>query len=445
MPENLRELGEAVQRLLEQRRLSSLAASEAAGLSRNQVRNIVLGRHRPTAATLRKLCDTLNVPPEVAGRLRILAGIEPDPGASDDARAARRSEWAALLFVAVNDYFLPRFELPGLLKRRNLKDDDQAEIELAAAARSIADYWRERVDRRCSRGIAKIIDEVFPETTVDQVDAIRFCLENPIPGDWHELTPAILGLGRFADSGAYDLEVRACIERVPVDQAASVAIFPALLWHACHAWPIDRVRLKYPYKRGADDVVYSSVREGGVSITDLASALLGEGELGERLAGLRASRPSWEIAIDASAGGEPGHVTMFRPRTESVFDSLDRCVFIKRFPLYAITPADALRLAREWSSGPYWNAWVESFGGDLQVFFDDDSDPPPTPADYMDRCIGDGIQTRVQELLTEAVDSSDPIAAADARKRVAAAAKRLQIDPRWLAALAPLPDPADDG
>jgi transcriptional regulator with XRE-family HTH domain len=77
------EIGEAIRRAREERALSQRKLSELLGLSANSVSAWERGKSAPTAETLRALCETLRVPPQL---LLAMNEVNPEDEAMERAR-----------------------------------------------------------------------------------------------------------------------------------------------------------------------------------------------------------------------------------------------------------------------------------------------------------------------------------------------------------------------
>ena len=170
------------------------------------------------------------------------------------------------------------------------------------------------------------------------------------------------------------------------DYNFAVCIFPAVYWHACRHWPLQKTLIPYA-RRGepAQRRLHAAI-QGGLSLEDFDCYLIGQGPIGAEITATPPARPSpedlpprgftdedWVKLIYRRSGG-----TMLpelpRPPQDAVFDHLDRCEFLERFPLMKIDRAGFADLARSLNL-PSWRTWVETARA-LQI---GDDRPPCNP------------------------------------------------------------------
>jgi len=174
------------------------------------------------------------------------------------------------------------------------------------------------------------------------------------------------------------------IQCAAFDYNFAVCLFPAVYWHACRAWPFDKVvisegRPSLNVQRRLYDAVSS-----GRPLPDFARVLIAQGELGVELAQFSPVRPSPEDTEPRKAdwvelivaGPKRTHVLAGpRPLTDALFDHLDRCTFLDRFPLIKIDRQGFADLARSLNL-PTWDAWTHCLSQHSRL---PEDEPPRSP------------------------------------------------------------------
>ncbi len=373
-------VGSRLRELREQRGISALALSKRAGLGVNYVRQLERSGRYPNPEKLMAVARALDLEGATIAELRHLAGIDPDPASAPEGKAARRDAWPLLLYVLANHVLLPRLQLADLLKRkRPLGTNDQDLIRRAVQAPDMASFVEDVASAPGpARGLASLLEDVFHAVPPADIAPLQRRLHNILNsrkhGDvylWDERWGAALTLLSFNRPPLPETLLFEYVHHWTFDYSFAVCFFPALYWQACRLWPFEKAVI--PYAARGSDVqrrLYDAVA-AGMSLSDLDRALLGQGALGEEIRNSPRARPSPEDREEVAADGEiwvelplqtkPGHVTRSqgrRPPTDAVFDHLDRCEFLERFPIIKVDRASFGDLARSISL-PSWHAWTD--------------------------------------------------------------------------------------
>ncbi len=375
---------------------SARRISLEAELSSNYVNNLLRGISLPSAASLRKICTALGLSDARAAELRQAAGIDPPAGSAPAEIEARNAAWRPLLYILVNHISLPRFEFLELIESRRVPAPARALLSAAANAPHALDFACVVRDVTLPDWIRARLDSAFGGAPLAALHSLAH----------HEKSYNDLarGLGDRTDAPRYRWpELSVCTwlldaynaPRRPLgdlthailtdahDFNFGVAYFPPLYWHACRAWPFEKVRL--PYGRIGPDAqrrLYDAVR-AGLSLDEMAQSLTGSGPLGEQLARIKPLRPT------PSAVMRGLHKQAELPEstlpTGAVYDHLDRSEFLARFPLLTIA-LDEFKQRGRALDHPYWNAWRHFFQQSFLPRFRkhgwSEADPPLCPDRY---------------------------------------------------------------
>ena len=456
--------------------MSAAAVSRLAHLSVNQVRNVQRGLHRPSTRVLAAIADALRLTPDVQADLRRLAGIDPDPGATAGARKARREAWPALVYVLVNHVLLPRLEFAAhLADHRRLPAPDHELLAVAAVAPDLISFVRRATDLPAPGAkLRRLLEETFrdapPDAVADLQEGLCWALragtfpsrEVPLVHRyrWDERWCIARTLLRFNRPAQPEYALYEYVHSAQFDYSFAVAYFPAVFWHACHVWPFDK--LFNPYARACDGIqrrLYEEVR-AGLSLDGTAAALVGRSALGVELGLALPSRPSPEEEVPGELaglrrvpqpGGERVEITLpvnggtvkftgSRPPVDLLFDHLDRCALLERFPLIKIDRESFTGLGRSLNH-PAWTAWTEHLAHDWQL----PADAPPLSRQRFDSILCQCRSWSPQEDRPETLDSllcrhvTEEAAFAMARMlgrgdwpAAARAAEALALSPEWL-------------
>jgi transcriptional regulator with XRE-family HTH domain len=360
--------------LRERAGLSARALSLAAGLGPAYVHNIELGRWVPRPEALRLLCQALGVGVDAERELRSLAGIDPDPGATPEAKAARRKAWPALLFILANDILLPRLELLGFLDRR---DADAALLGAAAGAADAPSFVRSIGEHTTApASLGRTLERFFGKLPANLTkmyfgDLFGFDFRE-VPGTsvvYHDLNHRVHLLAPLVGQASTLHELFDFVENFSFDRNFAVIFFPHLYWHACRCWPFDKVALPLGLRPPAQQHrLYDAVR-GGMSLPDLDATLLGNGDIGKTVVESGPARPSLDdipelpgtVGFEIEGGPTREKYYSFHgptPPHDLVFDHLDRCEFLNRFPLLKIARPHFVRLANSLDLAS-WHLWKE--------------------------------------------------------------------------------------
>ncbi|MGE0481835.1 MAG: helix-turn-helix domain-containing protein [Phycisphaerae bacterium] len=378
---------------------SALALARRAGLSMNYVRNVERGERRPRAGELRKLLVALGADETTSQRCFRWAGIAVDVASAPDARRARRAAWRSLLYVLVNHVWLPRLELEA--QRAALRSKhDRALVAAALSAPTPAHFVQAtQAAKPPSNGLRDAIESAFEDVPPDTLTLVNDAVANTLAvaqrasaagesqpaGDplrarrthWRwAIARLLMGMNRptLAERDIYDL-----VRDGGFDYNFAVCLFPAVYWHACRAWPFERVFIECA-ARGprVQRELYDAIA-GGLDLLTLSLVLFGETPLGVELAfaervrpsppprslveqtGPAASKlldeaPSSAVGyIDLFDSGPPGLLYADSP-ADLVFDHWDRTDFLSRFPLFYVDRDGGAQLARALDL-PSWSRW----------------------------------------------------------------------------------------
>ena len=452
-----------------ERGLSARALSLAAGLGPAYIHNVELGRWIPRPDALMKIAAALGLDEWTRSHLRRLAGIDPDPGATREARAARREAWRPLLYLLVNHVMLPRLQLGDFLHGKpGLHDDGRELIALAAAARDIATF----TDQTSSASppgpaLRRRIEETFNDALPDDIAHLQWVVsadlnerrshgagrDRGLTYRWNQRWAFARLLLAFNRPPQPEAKLYDYVHDYGFDYSFAVSFFPLVYWHSCRAWPFEKVLM--PYARHGSDVqrqLYDAARSG-LPLDDFDRVLIGVGELGAALARQPPARPSPEdlpepegrdwVRLVIRTPGRTHWPTSPRPIVDSVFDHLDRCEFLDRFPLLKVDRQHTADLARS-TTLPSWTAWTD-YVSHRKSF---PPDQPPLSADRFPSVLWrfrerEGTEDEPATLdsfiarrLTE--EAADALARLLGRGRFAQAlsgAQLLELHPAWLGVL----------
>ena len=394
----------------------------------NYVRNVERGLRVPRPDALDTLCRALEVNDATRLIWRRLAGIDPDPGATPEAKAARRDAWPVLAYALVNDILLPRLELVDAIARRGPAADVFGEAAGASDAHSFA-VLREKAARPPA-AVRRAIERSFAQIPAD---TIRTWAERL---DWVDLREGHSDGGVFPLRHIeYRVEVLAPM-RTPghtvhelhdyvtdwgFDRSFAVAYFPYIYWHACRCWPFTKVVIPLARRDSATQRhLYEAVR-AGLSPAELDEALLGEGEIGTKLTQTSPARPLLDadpdspenVVLDVEGGPTREQTyTYFGPPVphDRVFDHIDRSSFLDQFPLLKIDREHFLSLIARLEL-PSWQRWKECLAAGCREI--PDGAAPFGKAKAEDVISGDRIQTHRVAGLTAEMLASEFRAAAE--------------------------------
>lgn len=367
-------LGRRVQHLRAERGLSAYALAKLSGYSLSYIRMVERGMRRPGADTINAIGNALDPTGVAAAELRRLAGIDPDPAATAEAKAARRIAWPALLYVLVNHVLLPRLELAGLLSRTGRRS-----AFLRAAAESIDVVEFQRAASKLGSPpppLRRMIEDTLGALPADTVHQLMGDVQHMERWETPRESPAFYFRGRVPvsvllplRSAASAMDTLDFVENFSFDRNFAVRLFPHTYFDACRCWPFQKVHL--PLGRLHPDAqreLYNAIH-AGLTLAELDRALVGEGPLGSRLRDQATRRPTFDERRPGFAG-RPEAPAIFdldernaagvlaeyhgpRPRVDSLFDHLDRCDFLDRFPLLKIDHRGSCELAAA-RSLPSW-------------------------------------------------------------------------------------------
>lgn len=379
-----RELGARIEQIRKTVGLSAYAVAKAAGLNINYVRLIERGMRRPGIGALSAIAAVLGLDAVAVSELRRLAGIDPDPAAEPEAQDARRKAWRPLAYVLVNHVLLPRLELErALTRKRPLTHNDKELMRLAASAPDIASFVKNAADAPApSRGLAKLLEETFRSALPGDIERINrhvkadafsrdpwgFGDSWATPYRWNTKWAVVSLLRSENRPQRTDDVLLEYLHRFSFDYNFAVCLFPAIYWHACRSWPFEKVQMREARRSPESQrLIYDSV-EAGLTLDGLDQVLLGRGEIGTEIASKPAVRPSPE-ETDEPPGADRVQLVIFagdrtvkiigpRPPTDALFDHLDRCEFLGRFPIIQVDRAGFAELARLFNLES-WAAWRE--------------------------------------------------------------------------------------
>ncbi len=360
-------VGERVQELRRERGLSAQALSKRAGLGINYVRQLERGGGHPDPQKLEAVARALDLDGPAITELRRLAGIDPDPGATREAKAARRDAWPLLTYILTSHLLLPRLELGQVLSQKDRRAPSVAHVLRAAAeADNLFTYCRATdPTAKPPRALAVMLEGTFDHLDVDAVRRLQRNVK--LAGDaWqseqsaHLLHPRTVGdrelvvrpLLKFRSPDTTEIHALLRVERSHFNAVFAVRLFPLIYYDACRFWPFSKVFMPDAcYGESAQKQLCDLARHG-ISIDDFDDALLRPGAL--TLAG----RQREPCDIDKLFFRAPPLVSWRRDdgRTSSipsslpsqldrVFDHLDRSAFLDRFPLIKLVPEQFGQLA----------------------------------------------------------------------------------------------------
>jgi transcriptional regulator with XRE-family HTH domain len=372
------DLGRRLVELRQARGLSAYAVSKRAGLSTNYLRLVERGVNRPSGSALHAIAHVLELDAAIETDLRRLAGVDPDPTATPEARSERRDAWPILVYVLANHLLLPRLELTKTLARKSARTRNLVQtLRTAAEAADVIACCTALADStRMPGGLAPLVEQHFGNVTPDTLRPIRDQVSSyvrlattlGVPTlSYPDKALAALTLtpGRMApanERGVFDE-----LYGWTFDRSFALAIFPALYWEACRTWPFEKISMRLARRTEQQQrYIYDAVR-GGLDLIGLDELLLGRGELGGSIAKAEPARPSPDLLHEldqqqVSAFFQPvtrgpvyeGPV----PPTDAVFDHLDRCGFLDRFPFIKIDQASFIELGRSFEL-PSWRTWAD--------------------------------------------------------------------------------------
>jgi len=381
------ELARRIREHREARALSALALAQRAGLSMNYVRNVERELRRPSEKGLEAISNALALAKGDRLELRRLAGIDTAPQ-STHAKAVRHGAWRTLTYLLVNHVYLPRLEWPDQL-RTTRSTPERELLESAAAASDLAAFVHAVADRKPPRSLLTRLENTFASIPPDRLEplegVIRSAIDtrfDPHAADefhWPERNAVAYVLAAVRNAPLMpEPELLRSIAGMTFDYSFAICLFPPLFWHACHAWPFEKV--KNPLARAAlpwQRMFYDAVR-GGLSLDDLCEALLGRLPLGPPppSAPPPSARPSplvWSGSMPGLAG--TAHVDCF-------FDHWDRADLLARFPLVGLDRASFEAIARA-QEHAYWRAWRDEHALYKRwlASWPDAPKLPPLPAD----------------------------------------------------------------
>jgi transcriptional regulator with XRE-family HTH domain len=336
-----RELGLLLTRLCRQRRWSAARASRKAGLSINQVRNIQRGFHRPSPRVCEAILEALTVDEKTAAEFRRLAGIEPDPASSPESRKARLDHWPLLTYLLVNHVLLPRLDLADTLARLRARRSPAAEYLTAAASAPSGQSFSELAltSSPAPRALLALLEKRFGYLT-----AARLQHHHPLPRFRIGRLAATNLLIDFASPRESDYEAFDRALNAGFAAAFAGRLFPLVYHQACRCWPFEKVYMSYAlHGESCQRAVYAQAR-GLAAPADFDQVLTGCAGRIDRGQPTRArSAPDGrsESSLPQPAADPPAPPG----NPDYIFDHLDRCEFLDRFPLLKLDLDGACRLA----------------------------------------------------------------------------------------------------
>lgn len=327
----------------------------------NYVRNIERGLLRPSGRGLDALSSALGLSPAERRDLQALTIDLADPRTTH-AKATRQGAWRTLTYLLVNHVYLPRLEMADQLRATRSAPEREL-LESAAAATDLAAFVHAVAERKPPRSLLARLENAFASIPPDRLEAlegvVRTAVEtrfHPHLADeyyWPERNAVAYVLAAVRNAPLMpEPELLRSIAGMTFDYSFAICLFPPLFWHACHAWPFDKLanplaRAALPWQR----MFYDAVR-GGLSLDDLCQALLGRLPLGPPppnapLPGARPSPLVWSGSMPGLAG---------TARVDCFFDHWDRADLLARFPLIGLDRAHFTALARA-QEHAYWRAW----------------------------------------------------------------------------------------
>jgi transcriptional regulator with XRE-family HTH domain len=376
-------IGRRVRELRESQGLSALAVSKRAGVGVNYVRQLERGGRFPRPDKLMSIVRALDLSESEAAELRRLAGIDPDPGATPAAKAARREAWAPLTFILVNHVLLPRLRLVDVLdgKSRGIVHDRNLLIQAAEAADITTFAAQVAAESRPGPALRRLLEDSFGGAPPDVIQLVHRHVQNELfsrnphglgspfakPYRWdHRWAIARVLVGHYRP-GFPEVQLYDFIQLAGFDYNFAACLFPAAFWHACRVWPFEKVVLPEGRpERNVQRRLYDAVRDG-LSLKAFAANLVGQGDFGAELSRVAPVRQSPEdvepntsesVMLTLQRGGRIHELTGRRPPTDLIFDHLDRCTFLDRFPLIKLDRSGFAELARSLDL-PSWTVWAE--------------------------------------------------------------------------------------
>lgn len=409
------------------RGVSATALSKRAGLGVNTVRHLQRGLRRPQPATVMAVARALELDAPATAELRRSAGVDPDPATEPEARRARLDAWPALTYTLVNHVLLPRLQLASTLETRASKSPTVAAALKAAADSPDLIHYCDLPDAAGPRprGLTPLLERTFSHLGADRARRLHGVArsQSQLAGvfehcgkdadrrdrDRFVVVNAIVGLRRPNTS-----EYRAwmVVQVGRFHPVFAVSMFPLIYLEACRTWPFEKVFMPYAYSgEPAQRELYNMVR-GGIALEDLDAILIGRRRLGVPV---RPARQRCHLGDSAvyfmPDGGSCSHEGGGPSQLDTVFDHLDRCEFLDRFPLIKLDQEGAADLARAHSL-PSWKLWRDELrrepGSIPAEILDEqrfpyavDANPPGRgrPDSFVARIIGDALQAKADELV----------------------------------------------
>jgi transcriptional regulator with XRE-family HTH domain len=396
------ELGRRLRELRETKGLSAFAVARMAGLGMNAVRTFERGIRKPLVSSLLAVAKALELDRIEIDELKRLAGIDPDPGDSPEAKQARRVAWPLLAYVLANHVFLPRMELLREFSRKGKQALRVAEIlRAAASARDLLEFYLSTDADHPPAGLMPLIEKHFgtleSEPLMGIIQNVRSIAHERSAPDRvgksqfpeYTLAEPLLLAGRVPPSA--DWEYTDYIYNWGFGRSFAIAMFPALYWEACQVWPFEKIFMPLARREEASQRRLFDAIRAGLSLEDFDAALLGGGKLGADIMLTPYARLSPDIsyALDDARFHDPAlntykphppnprkepascdlsasflfslDVSLFCgpvPPNDAIFDHLDRCEFLNRFPILKIDQAGASTLARSLPLRS-WTVWVD--------------------------------------------------------------------------------------
>ncbi len=305
------------------RGISARALSLSAGLGPAYIHNIEQGRWTPRPDALMRIAGALGLTGEQTAELRRLAGIDPDPGRSPEAKAARAAHWQQLLYLLVNHELLPFQEIDAALSQ---VDADTASLMQAALIAPHGSALEQTHKGACPRGVAKLLDTHFGHVVPDTLSHLI-----PLDNDRYWIT----SLAEARAPGS--IEPVFSVYFMEFECEFAIALFPAVYHTCCRHWPFDKVALPYgQFGRDVQHRIYDQVRSG-LSVDGLVALLSGRGPQLDRGPSTRRV-PAFTMPLDR----QPECVREL-VAADYLFDHLDRCEFLEQFPGLKVHPGRAAR------------------------------------------------------------------------------------------------------
>lgn len=364
-----------------QRGLPASAVACRSGVSLGHIRNIERGLRHPKAAVLARILDALDATDVERAEARRLAGIDPNPSTSKEARAARRGKWQPLTFILANDILLPCLRLDYAFGARlDLAGNAWALVHQALKAADMATFVDQTADVVSPPpDLTTLLESSFGHAPADLVEGLESLLSDERylnemnrhsgqpPLAWKHTMLRSLILSPAPPTGKDAVFLRDVVEMLTFDRSFAVCFFPAVYWTACRNWPFEKVWM--PLSRASKSLqkaVYERI-QAGLSLEDFDRAMIGQGDLGDVVRRAEPARFSPDEMADSpgrpwswEVGRGSCRVTFSGPRppNDLAFDHLDRCTFLERFPYLKVDREAAAKLARSVML-PSWQAWVD--------------------------------------------------------------------------------------